>query len=165
LILEISSADETITVEVTSVGGKRKIRLGDSDLSCDWIKIGDGYYSLILNGQVFDLLIDCRAESCAVTSRAGAYNFRIADPRRSFIKPAVDETQAGLQRICADMPGKVLRVMVKEGDFVANDQCLLVLEAMKMQNEIRAPKSGLVLEVGITAGMTVNTGDFLLSLE
>jgi biotin carboxyl carrier protein len=55
--------------------------------------------------------------------------------------------------------------MAKKGDFVALDEGLLILEAMKMQNEIRSPKSGIVAEIGVTAGVTVNTGDFLLSIE
>ena len=63
------------------------------------------------------------------------------------------------------MPGKVVRVLVKEGDTVEFGQGLLVLEAMKMQNEIRAPKSGIVRGIGVSAGATVNTGQFLLSLE
>jgi biotin carboxyl carrier protein len=75
------------------------------------------------------------------------------------------EGQAGLQRLCAEMPGKVIRVLVREGDAVVYEQGLLVIEAMKMQNEIRAPKAGTIKAVGVAAGRTVNTGDFLLSLE
>jgi pyruvate carboxylase subunit B len=63
------------------------------------------------------------------------------------------------------MPGKIIRVLVQEGETVAHDQSLLVLEAMKMQNEIRSPKSGIVKEVAVAGGITVNTGDFLLSIE
>jgi pyruvate carboxylase subunit B len=63
------------------------------------------------------------------------------------------------------MPGKVIRVLVKPGDKVCYDQGLLVLEAMKMQNEIRAPKAGIVKDIGVQPGGTVGAGDFLISLE
>ena len=65
----------------------------------------------------------------------------------------------------AEMPGKVIRLLCEVGDEVALDQGLVVIEAMKMQNEIRAPKSGVVKEIGVEEGKRVNSGDFLLSLE
>jgi biotin carboxyl carrier protein len=63
------------------------------------------------------------------------------------------------------MPGKVVRVLVKVGDSVTHNQPLLVLEAMKMQNEIRAPLNGLVTEVGVAEGRAVGSGDLLLIIE
>jgi biotin carboxyl carrier protein len=165
LIFEIGTEDKKIAVEVGSTIGTRRIRMGDAEILCDWKKLADGQYSMIVDGQVYDFLIDLDTDACEVLSRMAEYNFRIMDPRRAHYKQAAEEVRQGLQRICADMPGKVLRVMAKKGDFVALDEGLLILEAMKMQNEIRSPKSGTVAEVKVTAGMTVNTGDFLLSIE
>jgi len=165
LIVEIGTENEKVAVEITSTGGTRKVRIGDTEVLCDWIRLADGQYSLIIDGRVFDLLINLDTETCEVMSRAADYNFRIVDPRRSGLKQAVEVGHPGLQRICADMPGKVIRVMAKKGSLVDHGQGLLILEAMKMQNEIRAPKSGTVVDIGVTAGMTVNTGDFLLSIE
>jgi len=165
VILKISRGTEEAAVEITSHAGTRKIRLDGINTDCDWVRIADGHYSLILDGSVFDALVDIDSDTCTVTSRAGTHTFRITDPRRSGSGQQTLEGPAGLQRVCADMPGKVVRVLVQEADVVANDQSLLVLEAMKMQNEIRAPKGGVVKEVAAVAGTTVNTGDFLLSIE
>jgi biotin carboxyl carrier protein len=165
LILNISSADQKVTVEVALVGGEKKIRLGVTEIACDWVRLAEGHYSLILDGRVFDIMVNLDTDTCVVMSHAGAYTFRIMDQRRSGSETAAHGSQTGLQRVCADMPGKVIRVLVQEGDGVQCDQGLLVLEAMKMQNEIRAPKSGTVKEVAIAPGKTVNTGDFLLSIE
>ncbi len=165
MILEISTEDEKIAVEITSTRGTRKIHIGDREIAFDWVRLADGHYSLIMDGRVFDLLIHRDSETCEVTSRAAAYSFRVVDPRRSRLKPAAEDGHTGLLRICADMPGKVIRIMVKKGDPAIHEQGLLILEAMKMQNEIRAPKGGTVVDVAVTAGMTVNTGDFLLSIE
>ena len=63
------------------------------------------------------------------------------------------------------MPGKVVRILVQAGQKVEYEQGLLVLEAMKMQNEIRAPKGGIVKEIGVAEGRPVSTGEFLISLE
>jgi biotin carboxyl carrier protein len=65
----------------------------------------------------------------------------------------------GRQQVLAPMPGKIVRVMVKTGDTVRAGQGLVVVEAMKMQNEIRAPKSGTVDRVAVIEGQTVNAGE------
>ena len=70
-----------------------------------------------------------------------------------------------MQRLRAEIPGKVIRVLAGKGEAVAYDQPVLVVEAMKMQNEIRAPKAGIVKEIAVTEGRTVGSGEFLLSIE
>lgn len=165
VILEISSAHDNVFVEITSNGGKKRIRVGETEILCDWVKLADGHYSLIVDGSVLDVLVNASPESCMVTSRAGTFSFRVVDPRRAGLTQRIEEGPAGLERICAEMPGKIVRVLVQMGDAVTFNQSLLVLEAMKMQNEIRAPQNGVVKEVAAVAGNVVNTGDFLLSIE
>ena len=166
MILEIGCRSEKVPVEITSNGNHRKIRLGGKEVRCDCVRLADGHYSLILDGSVLDALVDVDSETCVVTSRSGTFTLRITDPRRSGLRHTPDEVSAaGVQRLYADMPGKIIRVLIQNGDAVASDQNLLVLEAMKMQNEIRSPKAGIVKEVAVTPDTTVNTGDFLLSIE
>ena len=165
MILKISSGDEKIFIEVVASAGKRKVRVDNKEVACDWVRLPGGEYSLIVDGRVFDLSVNLDTDSCSVASRAGTYSFRITDPRRLSTQQVVEEGRAGLQRLYADMPGKVVRILAKEGDSVTYDQGLLVIEAMKMQNEIRAPKSGTIKEIGVNQGKAINTGDFLLSLE
>ncbi len=78
--------------------------------------------------------------------------------------PASSSGGASLNTVTAPMPGKVLRVLVREGDQVRVGQGLLVLEAMKMENEIPAPKDGVVKKIYVKEGDTVNTGDPLIEL-
>lgn len=71
----------------------------------------------------------------------------------------------GRQEITASMPGKVIRVLVAAGDAVEEDQGLVVVEAMKMQNEMKSPKSGRVVEVRVQANVTVSAGEILVVVE
>lgn len=165
MILEIGCKDHRFTVEVTNAAGVQKVTLNGEEVACDWVRLADGHYSLIAGGHVGDFIIEFSDDTCTVIGRDGLQTMRISDARRLGSKRDVDFGQTGLQQLKADMPGKVVRVLVHEGDPVEFDQSLLVLEAMKMQNEIRAPKSGIVRMIGVSAGTTVNTGQFLLSLE
>ena len=165
MILEISWGDKQVRVDIPSDGRSGPICVGGKEIYCDCVRLFGGRYSLILNGRVYDLAVEIDSDSCTVSSPSGRHAVRLVDPRRLKPQPRVDEAQAGIQRIRAAMPGKVIRVLVQPGDRVECDQGLLVLEAMKMQNEIRAPKGGVVKELAAREGKTVNSGDFLLSLE
>ena len=72
---------------------------------------------------------------------------------------------AGPHRVTAPMPGKVVRVLVKPGDVVAARQGVVVVEAMKMENELRTPKAGIVTEVRATEGASVEDGAVLVVVE
>lgn len=72
---------------------------------------------------------------------------------------------AGHQRVTAPMPGRVLRVLVKAGDIVEHRQGLVVVEAMKMENELTAPRAGTVTEVAVTEGISVEAGRLLVVID
>lgn len=164
VILELESGDDRVTVEISGDTGNRKIRIGGTEIECDWVRIDAGHYSLIIDGRVLDALVNVDSEGCVVASNQGAFSFRVLDPRRSAFRHR-PEGPAGVQRIAAEMPGRIIRVLVEKGEEVVHDQSLLVIEAMKMQTEIRAPKNGTVKELAASAGANVSAGDFLMSIE
>jgi biotin carboxyl carrier protein len=92
---------------------------------------------------------------------AGSREFRIAisDEREWRRKRGSAIEAEGRQQVLAPMPGKIVRLLVKTGDTVRAGQGLLVVEAMKMQNEIRAPKSGTIDRLAVVEGQTVNAGE------
>ena len=163
--LEIRYEDQVIPVEIRGGEGKDTVFVFGKEVSCDWVRLPDGRYSILVDGRVFDMTAELSGEACLVTGNAGTFHLRISDPRGPTSRQAAEVGPPGLQRLVAEMPGKVLRVLVKPGDTIAYDQGLLVIEAMKMQNEIRAPKSGVVKEIAVSEGRAVSSGDFLLSLE
>ena len=88
----------------------------------------------------------------------------VFDPR-DLRRGAHSRAQQGPRRISAPMPGKVVRVLVAAGDAVEAGQGLIVVEAMKMQNEMKSPQAGRVVEVRTQAGATVAAGDILIVVE
>ena len=79
--------------------------------------------------------------------------------------PAPAPASSGATVVSAPMPGNIMDVKVKVGDTVAEGDVLCILEAMKMENEIMAPKAGVIASVNTTKGSTVNTGDALVSIN
>ena len=85
---------------------------------------------------------------------------------RTRRRGAPDEAgRAGLQPVVAPMPGRVVRVLVSPGEAVAARQGVIVVEAMKMENELRSPKAGTVRDVTVTSGMSVEAGRVLVVIE
>jgi acetyl/propionyl-CoA carboxylase alpha subunit len=163
--LELECSGKLIRVEIAELVGSKRVSLADREAEVNWVRLPDGRYSILMDGRVYDLFAEPDGESCLVAGRQGKSLLRIRDPRSLRSTGTAEEGQAGLHRLCAEMPGKVIRLLVREGDAVVYEQGLLVIEAMKMQNEIRAPKAGTIRAIGVAAGRTVSTGDFLLSLE
>jgi len=85
-------------------------------------------------------------------------------PKKAAQKKEVVVSE-GSEAIDAPMPGSILSINVKEGDTVKSGQVLLILEAMKMENEILAPRDGKVASISISEGTSVNTGDNLVVIE
>ena len=97
--------------------------------------------------------------------RAAAYSIMLASAGALSVPLTAYAQGDAAARIVAPMPGKVVRVMVEAGATVAAGDGIIVVEAMKMQNEIKAPKAGTVITLNIQTGATVNGGDVLAVIE
>jgi biotin carboxyl carrier protein len=127
----------------------------------------DGYL-FISQGRVWDCPVEGPAESgkkIEVIVGTNGYAVTITDPKRlrSATRASVHGNDAA--RIVASMPGKVVRVLVEVGAKVEAGDGIIVVEAMKMQNEMKSPKAGTVVALNIHAGATVNGGDVLAVIE
>ncbi len=121
-----------------------------------------GVYSILLDGRVYDARVDHIEQGLAVVIDGNRFEIEIRDPRRWSPKSAPGSQ--GLATLASPMPGKVVRVLVAAGDAVEAGQGILVVEAMKMQNEIKAPRSGLVLSLTAREGATVTAGEPLATI-
>ena len=99
-----------------------------------------------------------------ITVNGTAYEVEVEEAGVVASAPKAAPKAAGATTVSAPMPGKVLSVNVKAGDAVKSGDVLLILEAMKMQNEIMAPADGTVSDVRVSAGQTVATGDVMIVL-
>ena len=123
-----------------------------------------GIYSVIVEGRSYDVKIVPGQGTWFVDIRGRHLAVRVEDPRDASAGPGA-VASLGLQKIAAQMPGKVLRVLVSPGDPVEAGQGLVVVEAMKMQNELKAPRSGRIATVLTREGATVAAGEVLATLE
>ena len=125
-------------------------------------RVEPGVYSILLGGRVYDARLE-RAGHLLVALVAGArFEVEVRDPRSWSRKPRLGSQ--GVATLAAPMPGKVVRVLVAAGDTVEAGQGLLVVEAMKMQNEIKAPRSGQVVSLAAREGATVAAGEPLATI-
>lgn len=115
------------------------------------VEIGPETWSVLLNGRSHFI----RGDRDGIT---------VIDPRAPRPRDASGGVE-GRQSMRAAMPGKVIRVLVSPGDSVTTGQGLVVVEAMKMQNEVKSNKSGAVISVAVKDGATVNAGDLLVVVE
>ena len=123
----------------------------------------------IIDGRVYECRLDVKEgdpSKLNITLGGRLYTVFIEDPKRlRGGRTSVGAFSAGSSSIVAPMPGKVVRVMAAIGDKVQMGDGIVTVEAMKMQNEMKATKAGTVKEVRIDAGATVNAGDVLVIIE
>ena len=129
-------------------------------------EVEPGVYLLQTGGRVYECRVG-KATSATTEVQVGTQVFQIAlsDPKRLRHAAAAGAQTSGRAQVLAAMPGKVVRVLVAVGAQVEAGDALLVVEAMKMQNEMKSPKGGTVVELHATAGATVNAGDVLVVVE
>jgi biotin carboxyl carrier protein len=123
-----------------------------------------GVYSVLLDGRSYEARVEQSDDGVVVFIGGHRFQVEIRDPRRwspQAGKPGIE----GRLNVVAPMPGKVVRLLAAAGDTVAAGQGLLVVEAMKMQNELKAPKAGRVLTLPAPEGATVAAGEVLAVVE
>ena len=122
---------------------------------------GDVTWSILIDGRSYAVEI-LRAGEVSVNGRI--FHVQVFDPRELRGRRSAADN-SGPQAITAPMPGRVIRVLVDPGQEVTAGEGLIVVEAMKMQNEMKAPRAGRIASVKTVAGATVSAGDVLLVIE
>ncbi len=159
--IEIKLRDLKRTVEISRPDGQLRFAVGGRSLDADAVEIAPGIYSILIAGRSFEARVDSSGGALRVSVAGREYAAEISDPRqRKRYRGGAIEAE-GRQQVIAPMPGKVVRVLAAAGDVVVAGKGLVVIEAMKMQNEVRSPKSGTVERLLVTEGQAVNSGDVL----
>ena len=121
-------------------------------------------YSVLVNGSSYEVRVIETPQGLSAEAGGRQFAVQVSDPR-DMARGSRVSIGSGRQKVAAPMPGKVVRVLVNVGDAVDAGQGLVVVEAMKMQNEMKASHPSRVVEIRATAGDTVGAGDTLVVLE
>lgn len=165
LCLEIEGTLREVEVTPAAAEGAYVVRIAGREVEADARLLRAGVLSLLLHGVSYRCILDSTAEAASLTIDGDAVTYQVNDPRSLRGRRSRADTQHGARPVKASMPGRVVRLMVEEGDTVEAQQGILVIEAMKMLNELRAPKPGRVVELRVSAGETVATGQVLAVIE
>jgi biotin carboxyl carrier protein len=146
------------TVEIT---GPAPVSSAVDGRPLDAVQVAPGVYSVLANGQSIEVRVEERGTRLRIYAAGRELSAEVIDPRRWRGRRAGGLEAEGRQQILAPMPGKVVRLLVQSGDQVEAGQGIMVVEAMKMQNEIRSPKSGKIERLLVTESQAVNAGEVL----
>jgi biotin carboxyl carrier protein len=148
-------------VEVTSRdGAELRLRVAGREVVAQFVATGDGGGILALDGQRYPIFGVRRKDSIAVSVGPASFEFKTVDDLSRRHARGLAATE-----IVAPMPGKVLNVMVKDGDLVEAGQPLVAIEAMKMETTLAAESAAVIKHVRVAAGQTVDHGDVLIELS
>jgi biotin carboxyl carrier protein len=162
-----------ITIELNGKARTVELSRGEKGFACsidgkpveaDIAEIGSGTYSILMGGESLEVRITPRADGLSAFVGGNEYSLTVRDPREWRRKHGGATASEGRQQVVAPMPGKVIRILAKAGEKIETGQGVVVVEAMKMQNEVRAPKSGVVEKIFVKEGQSVNAGDALATI-
>ena len=156
----IEDQEQELTVRVE--GGRVHAEVGGRLYDLELREPEPGSYLFLHDAEVQE----CRvSESLGVSLHGRNYAVTIVDPKRLRSGQDSDRHHHGLAEITAPMPGKVVRVQIAAGDSVEKGSGIVVVEAMKMQNEMKSPRAGVIVSIHVKPGDTVNAGDVLAVVE
>jgi biotin carboxyl carrier protein len=163
--IETQIGGRTQTVEIDEREGRFHLTVDGREYEGDVLRPAPGVYTFLVGSRVVEARVGqaAAAESFRVEIGGHSADVRVID--RKHRHAGSDASAEGKQTLVAPMPGKVVAVLVAPGAEVERGQGILVVEAMKMQNEVKAPRDGVVAEVKVCAGDTVNAGQVLAVIE
>jgi biotin carboxyl carrier protein len=124
-----------------------------------------GVLSLHVDGKAYRCVLEESTEGTAIHLCGKRLVYRVDDPRSLKSRRSRHAGAEGMKPVTAPMPGRVVRVLASIGDLVEAHQAIVVIEAMKMQNELKAPKAGKVIQLCVKPGDTVAAGDVMAVVE
>jgi biotin carboxyl carrier protein len=156
-----------VRLEVEHSDRAFEVRLEGQTYRVDSVATNGSVRSLIIGGRQYEVAVRLVSTGRYQVSYHGSFEeVEVLDPLSYLAQQgAARQAQDGRQQVCAYMPGRVVEVHVNEGERVRAGQGLVVLEAMKMENEIKAERDGLVRKVLVSPGQAVEGGDPLLEIE
>jgi biotin carboxyl carrier protein len=164
MLYDITIDGKNYRVELNRADGRWSCRLDGRDVEVDAVLARPDALSLRIGNLAYEVKSERAANGLHLWVGSTRFAVEVRDPRslRGRVRAGDDQ---GPRKVIAPMPGKVVRLLVREGDEVQPGAGVAVVEAMKMQNEIKAPKRGTVQKILVSEGAAVNAGDVLAVVE
>ena len=159
--LHAKVGDQKHELEIKRDGSKLFAEVDGRRYELDFSEPEPGVYLFKHEGKVFEASVS----GSHVRIGRNEFDVRLIDPKRLRGASGAADHGDGVAEIKTAMPGKVVRILVEAGATVEQGDGILVVEAMKMQNELKSPKSGVVKELRAKEGATVGAGDILATIE
>lgn len=165
MVYEITVDGKPHRLDLERAGSGWQCRLDGQEIKIDAVLTRRDVLSLLVDGHSYEVKREQTATDLHMWVGSTRFGVELHDPRslRSRKDGAGDEQ--GVRKLLAPMPGRIVRVLVAENSAVEAGQGIVVVEAMKMQNEIKSPKKGVVQKILAAAGAAVNAGDVLAIVE
>ncbi|SRR5581483_1835695 len=164
MIYDIAIEGKNYRLDLEQRDGRWACRLDGREIEVDAVLARPNVLSLRIGNQAYEVKCERVGSDQHVWVGSQRFAAEVSDPRslRSRTRSADEH---GAKKLTAPMPGKVVRVLVNEGAEVESGAGILVVEAMKMQNEVKSPKKGIVQKILVKQGTAVNAGDVLAIVE
>lgn len=166
--LQAQIDDKTYQVELKETDGKLFAEIDGRSYELDASEPDPNVFLLKNEGKIFEAFVSPSSDPARpLQVRVGTHEFDIlvTDPKRLRSSAGIGHDTDGLAEIKTAMPGKVVRILKQQGDAVEKGEGVMVVEAMKMQNEMRSPKDGTIKELRVAEGDTVGAGEILMIVE
>jgi biotin carboxyl carrier protein len=166
LKLELEINGQTIAAEFAADNGSAQLKLGEQTHEAAVSQPEPGFYIVQLNNRVYRCTLDkSSGGEPEIIVNGRRVSITVRDKKRLRGSATSGAGATGKISLTSPMPGKIVRVMLNAGDEVTANQGVLIVEAMKMQNEVLSPKAGKIAELRVIEGQTVNAGETLAVIE
>jgi biotin carboxyl carrier protein len=165
MICDVTIDGKDHRLELERVDAAWRCQLDGREVQMDAVLARRDVLSVLIGGKAYEIKRECTATDMHLWVGDVRYAVELRDPRSLRSRKGAAADGKGPRKLLAPMPGKVVRVLIREEQPVEAGQSILVVEAMKMQNEIKSPKSGTVKQIVAAEGTNVNAGDVLAIVE
>jgi biotin carboxyl carrier protein len=165
MIYEVTIAEKTYKVELSRAESGWRCKLDGRDVPLDVVSTQNGVFSLLLDGKSYEVKQESTASATNIVVGHERFGAVVRDPRSLRSRNRAAAGGEGVKKITAPMPGKVVRILAPAGTEVELGQGVVVIEAMKMQNELKSPKKGTVKKINAAEGAAVEAGQVLAEVE
>jgi biotin carboxyl carrier protein len=164
MLYSVTIDGKNYRLELNRAEGRWSCRLDGREFEVDAVLARPDVLSLRIGNSAYEIKSERVANDLHVWVGSSSFAAEVRDPRSLRGRTRAGDDQ-GPKKIVAPMPGKVVRLLVRDGDAVELGAAMAVVEAMKMQNEIKSPKKGTVQKILVSEGAAVNAGDVLAIVE